>query len=1139
VFGLFALFVIGGVVFFGAMVWLTVPRDRRGTDELTERDASADRAAIKKTFSDLQKKDAKIRRLLAAGDDDLKAIQLTLTKWALAGDEDSMAPLVDRSRFAKAVASAPSAIKFNWQRLQDVESRFFSFVPLPGPKNECRIVDLRYSAGRDEALAYCYLLEGESHAKPMRCWLIRRGDRFQIYDWEHLGQRRRESEHCARQLRVEQRGAWASLYDAWQDERAAKIALDAGQTAQAVEHLQRKEGRVIPSEFADWEKLDLASYWILANEPQRCLDTLAKIATPEDYSTVFTLRANALDRLGRYEEALAELRRQERLFGGGPAAESHYARLLSALHRHEEAKAHYREYLAYCPESPQELAELAALLDDAEKPELKENLARFKRPAEAALALVDAAVPRDDCLAIDAAIALLQKDYRQSPELACAEGWRQYIDGDHAAAAAKFKSALDREPRPDKKRRYLHEYLDSMVRAERALEAYEAAPDPASAFEYLTDGYYDDEMMVESQALERLVEAHLRREPDDPRANYLHGTLLLERKDYAKARAAFEKCLAQPSDDDLASSCRDKLYEAMHAQGETLAAYDRSEGEAFLQLAWKLKAEKNGDLLEKILQRHSAQHPEEPWLNYYRAAAHRLRGQSDQAAELLTTGYHEAEQNHFQASYHYELLDLLFETAGPVEALRRAPEKAKSFDQIAPRLSGAERWADLEALVAAVEANDADLAEAKAQALVWRVQLLTLRGDYGAIVERLTPWPADLYAALPVYSQRILRARLLRAYLRTGRLDEGLAWAEAMAEKENDRTPKFALLIESGKAGDALSFLDEYEKRGHNGAWLSNDPDLAATLAHESFAEIRRRCSPDWPEFEYDQELVLLLRKAVEDPEQVIRQAVHAALGPNAQYAQTSDLVGGGYSATLYHVQSSDWNGSIAFWKEPLGPKKGEKWPDLENPALAQALTDHRATIVLNWAGKSHDLGFDYYAYQAQLGAPAEDAFARKIAREIGADENCLAYYWDRNGQLALNNSATRDAMIAADAGRQMADLAEEHPMLFWTGSVHKPPAPEAVRRSRALKRELRSIAERNKGDAFEGLELQAQANRGVAVEPLWLRALDARREDDGGRSYLCELQSDSRIRADLKAGMLFRVSESQVRDYRKSPPSP
>ena len=104
-------------------------------------------------------------------------IQAVLSRWSSLDDENmrTLEPHFDAERFAAAMTRSPYIGLWSQSSKDEYRRESLDFLEPPGDFDECRLIDVRWSADRNEAVVYCYLRDEDAAGLAMRCWVARAG----------------------------------------------------------------------------------------------------------------------------------------------------------------------------------------------------------------------------------------------------------------------------------------------------------------------------------------------------------------------------------------------------------------------------------------------------------------------------------------------------------------------------------------------------------------------------------------------------------------------------------------------------------------------------------------------------------------------------------------------------------------------------------------------------------------------------------------------------------------------------------------------------------------------------------------------------------------------------------------------------
>lgn len=187
----------------------------------------------------------------------------------------------------------------------------------------------------------------------------------------------------------------------------------------------------------------------------------------------------------------------------------------------------------------------------------------------------------------------------------------------------------------------------------------------------------------------------------------------------------------------------------------------------------------------------------------------------------------------------------MLERGRALEGYAEAVDKVSAFDYLAWDLAWGERAETLRKL-AALAAKD--LGADDAGVIFFAAEADQLEAKYEAVIERLDGARAGLRAREAELDERSkdlmwqIEDRLVRAYVRLERFEEGLAVARAIYAKDAD--PRYLAVVHAvkGDTQEALKALTECLASGdYVPADLFEDEDMATALEGEAYRALREK----------------------------------------------------------------------------------------------------------------------------------------------------------------------------------------------------------------------------------------------------------------------------------------------------------
>ncbi|MFQ5654564.1 MAG: tetratricopeptide repeat protein [Planctomycetota bacterium] len=436
-----------------------------------------------------------------------------------------------------------------------------------------------------------------------RWWLRRGGDVWRVYDVQDLLLNLRWSDVMILMLEtVGPRGTppeWAG--DVKRLPEALMLILS--EQWQEAERMLGAMSPEPPGPFGATHSFLFAALRLRLGKPEEALSGLERAEKLHSKMPgIHLLRSSALNELGRHEQALQCARKYLALLGSDADGYFQVGQALMGLDRTEEAIEAFREGLADDPEMSDNLVGLGFALPPGGKEEIVERFQRLRNPRESfegiAVGLLDAG---------DAdALALLADGLR---EIAPQDPNAAYYGARAAMLAKRWQHAVEllrpaipgvtsEEERPA----FFDAYLQAMIAADKALEAYEGPVDPMYSFEYLADHFVEQGEMGKSA---ELVEAHRVAHAGDPWIPYYEGELLLAESRYSEAATAYRRGLVRAGDDQRTYHRKRSVY-CHFLAGEGLRAYREvgpQEG-IFDQLGWLCSERDDAELLATLVETH-------------------------------------------------------------------------------------------------------------------------------------------------------------------------------------------------------------------------------------------------------------------------------------------------------------------------------------------------------------------------------------------------------------------------------------------------------------------------------------------------------------------------------------------------------
>ena len=437
----------------------------------------------------------------------------------------------------------------------------------------------------------------------LRWWLHRRDGRWRVYDFEDLDGGVRVSRLIA--TVVTPGGDVAPWSSAMPNLQQAVAAIQSGNVDDAEKALRRLDAVQLPPEIDALRHVAWCSVHLGRGEHEKALATCDRAAALSPGMPVVDFqRAVAMNRLARYEEALAAARRYAELLGADADLAVEMGAAFEGLGRSDEALRAYRAGLDDGPDSAENFAGVVRLAPAEGRRE--EIAARFAQATARQQLFYTAAVGVDGPASVDPLDDLVRAYRAYSAD----DPWVDY----YGAMVLSYRGANDRaftlltdvvKRLPDDQRgQAVPAMLRAGVEAGKPLDAYRAAPDATGAFRLLASQLGRSETVAQLRAL---MGAHRQRAPGDPWLAFYEGRERQLSGDRAAADAAFARAMAGP-DEDVRQIARTARVLSRYEGGDVLGAYRDipPREETFAALAGMCVAGARVEDLERLVGLHRA-----------------------------------------------------------------------------------------------------------------------------------------------------------------------------------------------------------------------------------------------------------------------------------------------------------------------------------------------------------------------------------------------------------------------------------------------------------------------------------------------------------------------------------------------------
>ena len=363
-----------------------------------------------------------------------------------------------------------------------------------------------------------------------------------------------------------------------------------------------------------------------------------------------------------------------------------------------------------------------------------------------------------------------------------------------------------------------------------------AVPAPRALFHAAAERLYRDRA---EPALAGLIEGFAAQSPGDGLADFYRARLHRLGQRYDRAAALYLSAYGRLAAPRLKQFCVEEFVEAMYAAGKGLDAYRAApvRRAAFRLLSKRLVHDRDETNLDTLLAEHRKADPEDPWLDFYAGEMHVLRGDFGAAERALRHALAGKLPAGWRGQFQEALVYAMFRGGKALEALRTVEPHAGTFQRLADLAFRAGDGGTLQDIVAARRGQD----PADKTLALWHAKALFLRGRYDQTVQFLRD---NWQAAGEADDLEPFDDLLVRSLVRVGRLDEAVKHAARITARTGDPWYEAVACAAAGDPADAAQAFAACIRHHHRIADFYADPDIAAALACEALAPLRKQYPP-------------------------------------------------------------------------------------------------------------------------------------------------------------------------------------------------------------------------------------------------------------------------------------------------------
>jgi thioredoxin-like negative regulator of GroEL len=1043
----------------------------------------------------------------------LSAFLDRLVEANLDDDEDATKPLFDHDRYLERMrgcgvitsttpAEALSLLQFAKAKrfnLGYVQQRLIHVEPLTAP---------------EEFLAYVYFSGEYGVGDLVRCWIVRTPRDWKLFDWELIEYGMPESVEGAILFEYSPDPRTDAFVALTRDVQSAYDLAGEGERSAALAKLRMAEKRLVHPKLRDNGWLRIAYAWSFFDSWTEAAAAARRISSPTKVPGAYYVQTLAHSARGDHEQTAEIAKRYEDVAGINPVIISARLDALEELSRMEEAVPGLRQWLRWDPENHQALVALGRALPEDQKQSLLDYLPRAEDPVETAISLAETFRYQEEVELLAHLTHFVEQAEPDSPQVEYLRGIREDLDGRFEQAAERYLAAARSEQDEEQRSSYLNEYIESMVGLNRVLEAYESLTDKRDAFQRLAE-WIDVEETDDGESVRKLIEAHGQIDPDDPQLRYQRGLQLAAEEQIEAALEEFE-ALAEADDEELVEMAR---YQRIHLllqadrMREAYESVDPSES-TFAQVARRLESLEKPDELRELVVLHRAKFPDDEWLGYFEGVALMLDGKHSRASAVLERARQDCEEPYLQGALLRKRCEASLEASGVLSTYRLLGSSPEVFQQMSNYLTEQKRWDELRLLLMLHERSH----PADSQLIARWAQLLWHEKNYPELIRRFSALPSERMGDLGSWQTGQIEKQVLRAYLRTDRIPEAVAFAEARSA-ESDHTE--LLLIAQLAAGNVSAARDAFKRvrsRSYLVRSVYDDEDVGHLLETEPFRSLREEFPPPVPYNRGEPAVVLLLDEVPSLDAARIRELASPVLG---EAAEVIPLEGHSAQVEPFLIRSDDASVLLTIGRSSYVNRTSSigSGHDVVDPALRAALREHQGWISLGIVSSRRlreEEQVSALAYQMSAGV-----------RDL-LDDHCRAAHLPKLTRFVPSGPELTAALREAGSEDRLMTMGES----IWLNSP-RPSDPEAELATRrcqqVIHRFARAFAGRNPDQAFRA-RIVFRVHE--AQESHWVRVDRIEKGSYGYYRLRGTLESSSRLFPELAEGRSLMLDRYDIAEW-------
>jgi hypothetical protein len=406
-------------------------------------------------------------------------------------------------------------------------------------------------------------------------------------------------------------------------------------------------------------------------------------------------------------------------------------------------------------------------------------------------------------------------------------------EGNLEKAAEEFVQWWQNAPE-DKRKEQRYRCVLGLYKAGKIIKAYQEFAPRQDTFVQLAGLLIADK---KSKELGELIASHRPHADDAPEFLILEARAQILAKAPDQAIPIFLKAYEKQKDPNFRKGYVNQFVQEMAEAGNGMAAYEKAPDRlvAFRNLAQTFTSGKKPDELEKLLEVHTKQHPNDPYCKFYRAEMHLLRGEMAEADREISAARALADRSN-DWEFRNGFIRIRIKAGKTVAAYRELKPSRQTFATLAMQCIGEKNARELQGLIDAH--SKADPGDETMPA--WDLEVLWLKKDYDGTLKLLKEHEAGFFNR-PRYRRKRDEYQV-RSLVRLKNAKEAVVKADAIAKSKNGDT--LLVLLAHAANGDLkrlLAVMDKAQAKKYVLQRAYADEDLGPILKGEPFKEFREK----------------------------------------------------------------------------------------------------------------------------------------------------------------------------------------------------------------------------------------------------------------------------------------------------------